>query len=270
MRKVDDFSLISGLVTKYMQPGVLTNNHMQISEYRALIADGLLYMHEWCGGLLFLCKKESRQLLRFHICDTDFLPDISLPSDTVAEIPYKPSGAVSAAIAASYLDRCGFSTLFERVRLRRPACCGITATGSGHSICNADAPMFDIVQTLLRDCFDPRTGCLPLDDELLCDIKNGNVLYASSDAETAIGLLRSTERASSFGICHLAVREDLRGRGIAGALLHAFVTRSGHKRITVWTREGYTPAQRLYASAGFAPDGLRSYVLAMDKKLGVR
>ena len=299
MRKADDFVDVSGLAAKYMKPDALTNNYMQADEYRSLIAAGSLYIHEWSGGLFLLCKMEGRHLLRFHLIDNDIdnisdhnsdhipnhnsrhipdntpdnipehipghisLPDAQIPSDTVAEYAYKPSGAARAARALEVLARFGFAPRFERIRMTRPAGYGESSSKSGYDIRVAGKHDFGGVRSLLHSSFDLRTGCLPDDARLQHDILAGGV-FCIGDGEGAVSaLLRVSRHPRSSEINHLAVREDSRGRGAAGALLSEYIKHYGQERITVWVRDGYAPAQRAYASAGFAPDGLRSYVLGM-------
>lgn len=263
MKIVEDYGEVSRLVMRRLGSGVLTNNYMLASEYRALIADGSLFMHEWSGGLLLLCRKDGRHLLKFSVSDADSLPDASLPLDTVTEIAYKPSGVAAAERAVSYLEKCGFATLFGRIRMTRQPGGEPLAEVSGYKVYIADDDRYDDIRALLRGCFDIRTGCLPDDSELFGDIAAGRVLCVLDDSDVTAGLLRYEVRASSLEICHLAVREDMRGRGVAGSLIRDLVGRFGDKSITVWLRDGYAPAQRAYVSAGFVLDGLRSFVMAI-------
>jgi len=254
VKQIVDYSEISKLITARMKKGVLTNNFMRPEEYRAEISAGTLYAHEYNGGLLLLRRREGRHLLTFYINNREGLSDIELPPDTVAGIPQKPSGAGDAV---SYWTRFGMTPLGEYIRLTREA--GSTPISGGDDVHIAAESDFDGVHTLLHDCFDLRTGCLPSAAELRDDIRRGLVLCVK-DNEIG-GVLRFGEFSGRVEVLHLAVREDYRGRGIGRTLVGAFTARYSERKCTVWMREGYAPALKTYTAAGFSPDGMRLTLL---------
>ena len=258
MKRVDDFSNLSRLIMANMKPGVLTNSFISPDEFRAEIDAGTLYTNEWSGGLLLLRARDGRHLLTYYIRDADSAHEADLPPDTVIEITQKPGGNALAAKAVSYWTCFGFSPVLERIRMTRPADCDVRLSAK-RDVRFAQPEDFDGAYTLLRDSFDMLTGCLPTERELRDDISRGCVLCAGADSID--GVLRVALRSSSVEIQHLAVREALRGRGIARTLLGGFIREFGNKKCVVWTRDGYVPAIRVYTAAGFAPDGWRSTVM---------
>jgi len=259
MRQIVDFGEVSRLVTAHMKPGVFTNNFITPDQYHVEISAGTLYEYEWGGGLLFLRKRDGRHLLTFYIHDTDISLGADLPPDTVTEIPRKPSGESAAAVAVDYWIRSGMKLDFERIRMTRPAGCG--AEPVSHTVHVAQEADLGGATELLNGSFDPKTGCLPTESELCGDIADGNVLCARDGG--VCGILRVVTRPASAEIRQLAVREDMRGRGVAKSLVSAFAERYGDKKSIVWLMDGNAPALRVYTSAGFVPDGWRSTVLRM-------
>lgn len=66
--------------------------------------------------------------------------------------------------------------------------------------------------------------------------------------------------ADQAHINNLAVRPELRGRGLGRELLEGVIReaqRLGAGSLTLEVRESNVPAQRLYARAGFSPAGVR-------------
>lgn len=263
MRKVSDISEISKLVMAQMKPGVFSNNFIQPDEYRQEIASGTLYAFDWDGGLLLLRQRKGLHLLTFYINDHNALPVVDLPDDTVLEITQKSPDDTSASAAVSYWTSFGFTSAFDRIRLTRPARREPLHSSISHEVRVASPDDLDRIYTLLYESFDTLTGCLPLKSELLDDIIRGYVLCVVSDGEMC-GVLRASERKGVAEIRHLAVRHDLRGRGIARDLLSGFVEKFGEQKCIVWMRDGYAPAFSLYANAGFTADGWRSTVMLID------
>ena len=260
MRQIGDFGEISRLVTAHMKPGVFTNNFITSDQYRAEISSGTLYAHEWDGGLLFLRKRDGWHLLTFYVHDVEAAPGVELPPDTVTEIAQKPGGA--ASIAVGFWEQAGLNPEFERIRMARSAGSeSVPGDHTAHIVREAD---FDGVLALLNGSFDPSTGCLPTETELRDDIMQGNVLCVKDS--TVCGVLRTVTRSASVEIRQLAVREDMRGRGVAKSLVQAFVERYGDKKSTVWLIDGNAPALHVYTSAGFALDGWKSTVLTIKPR----
>ncbi|MCL1835374.1 MAG: GNAT family N-acetyltransferase [Oscillospiraceae bacterium] len=310
MKRANGAAEVMELVTRYMLPGALTNNHMQAAQYYGLAESGALYICEFAGGLFLLLAKKGRYELKYHITDASIPSDIALPERTVAEIAWKAGGEERAAEASAYLEKCGLAPALNRRRFKLgkedAASSGAHATLEARNRASgvpspriATSSDREGLRMLLIDSFNSLTGCLPEDEELSKDIAEGCVLcvtgaggesdnlqgnapktciaaessssvgHAAGNSDNAAspaplpaaGLLRFARRQASLEIAHLAVREDMRGRGISGKLLEHFISNRGGLPVTVWVNEGNIPAERAYSSSGFTPDGLRSVVL---------
>ena len=278
MTRLEDLNQASKLAFAHMKPGALTNHVMTAAEYKSDIAAGTLYAHTWPGGLIFLRKREGHHQLSYFVTDPQIPLDCKLPEDTFTEIAYKPSGAEIAAKGIEYWMQVGLKPIFERIRLTRQATpeknndnpetphVGRDAqaawASSKRAFCVCGQPQdAQTIHNLLKSSFSHLTGHLPDYHELKTDITENNILCMKDPQNTIIGLIRSTPRKASIEIRQLALREDMRGRGLAHHLMNAFIEKYGNNKITVWMQDGYAPALKSYTAAGFVPDGWRSSVL---------
>ncbi len=90
---------------------------------------------------------------------------------------------------------------------------------------------------------------------LLVDGETGFLL-----PERAFALWRSTPAAQEAELLRIAVRPDLRGRGLARALLaagEAALGGEGARTLRLEVRVSNAPARALYAASGWAEAGLR-------------
>lgn len=258
MIKVESVSEASKLVFENMKSGVLTNHVMSPEEYKSDIAVGVLSAYTWPGGLVFLRGREGYQILSYFITDTEIPLDIDIPENTVVEIVSKPSGAEAAGIVVRYWEWVGLKPMLKRIRLTRPS--GVSSV-EGDRVFVASEQDTGGCDKLIRASFDPVTGHIPDYHELSSSIKAGHVLCLKDSEGVVCGLLRVLLRAASVEIRQLALREDMRGRGLSRNLLDAFIKKWGDRKSTVWMKDSYVPAFRTYATAGFTVDGWCSHVL---------
>ena len=263
MERLKDINEASRLAFAYMKPGVITNHVMTADEYQADINAGTLYAHTWPGGVLILRSREGYHLLSFYINDHGALPNVELPRDTVIEIAFKPKGAEAVKKTIQYWERVGLKQVLERIRLTRPA--GLrynpaVQNGTDFDIVLATPQDFNDCRKLIQASFDQLTGHIPSSKEIEDSIAGGCILCIKDSEGKISGLLRCVQRAASVEIRQLALREDMRGQGLARILLDAFNEKWSEKS-TVWMRDGNIPALRAYTSAGFVTDGWQSVVL---------
>ena len=88
---------------------------------------------------------------------------------------------------------------------------------------------------------------------------------AAWDQAGLCGLLHFQTGRTSSEIRHLAVRADQRRNGLASGLLNAYLIKTGGAKSLVWARQGNGPAEGVYQSRGYRPDGWQSAVLAGGK-----
>lgn len=253
MRRISSYDEISRLVSKQFKRGVMTNNFLIQSDYTAGIAGESLFYHEWDGGLLVFKRLPGYDRMYYHITDSDVPCKVELLNTVVTEIPHKP-GREDAA--ADYLLRHGFYKAVERVRLCRHSDDSMAADLQ-IVIRFASASDADNISALLHSCFDRYTGCIPEGDELCSCL--GSIYCAFGPDSSLTGLLHFSDKGNGTEIRHLAVREDLRGAGIASALLAIY--HSGTHKSLVWTGADNHAALELYRKHGYEPDGWTSEVL---------
>ncbi len=85
-------------------------------------------------------------------------------------------------------------------------------------------------------------------------------LVCAAPGDGLAGYIAVSEAAGEMEVLNVAVRPDLRGRGVGTALLGAALQEARERNIITClleVREGNVPARALYAHAGFAPRGLR-------------
>ena len=246
MRQVVDFPALSAAISACMRPGMLTNCTLSGEELRREIAAGTLWAHQWVGGLLLFKQREAFWRMYYYINDPACPPDLSWPGEVVTEIVRRPrDGTAAVDLWRSW----GFRREFTRMRMAR----------GGSEACEILPPPEAVdageAMELLRQCFDPRTGCLPEREELAADCAEGRVLTRRDEDGRLIALLRVAPYRKGWELRHLAADHAYRGKGLAGSLTAEFTRRFGEKGTVVWVREDYAAPRHIYEKNGFCPDG---------------
>lgn len=237
-------------IARHFKPGVRLNAFMSPEE---LCCDEGLSAAETEGGLFLLRERGSHRILNFWLTDPE-LPE--LPLGTVTEITARPNRE-DLELIKSFEDA-GFRRLMSRVRLVREPGEMETPITPGVTVIKADGAKAAL--DLIINAFDPLTGCIPTVDELNADAVSGNLYLAVLDG-SPVGVLQVRKGKNFSDIRHLAVREDMRGKRIAAALIYAFLDDTEYRRIFVWTGSANAAALKNYARCGFKPDGYTSQVL---------
>ena len=94
----------------------------------------------------------------------------------------------------------------------------------------------------------------------------GGQLLMTADETGLTGLLHYAPGFGASEIRHLAVREDRRGQGLAGALLGSYLAAAGGQKSQVWARTGNIPAERILAAV--RPDTALVSVMLVNNELG--
>lgn len=258
MQKVECFAQIAGLLAMQLQKGVVTNNFLRAADYDREAKTGL-YVHETDGALLILRDRGTHYVLTFFLQQgvRPVLPPLDRP--VVTELPYRPKDADAVMTAAGYFCALGFTEVLRRTRRTRPA--APAAPVSGVRIA-AEAD-FDAADAFLRAHFSDRTGCIPQRAALLAALA-GSQLHVTEDESGLTGLLHVAPGFGASEIRHLAVRADRRGQGLGGLLIDSCLAATGGQKSQVWARTGNIPAERLYESHNYRPDGWQSVVLQYE------
>ncbi|MFC0007065.1 ribosomal protein S18-alanine N-acetyltransferase [Micromonospora siamensis] len=93
------------------------------------------------------------------------------------------------------------------------------------------------------------------------ELANGHFYLVATDAEGAVlGYAGLTVQADEAWVQNIAVRRDAQRHGLGRALLEALLTEAARRRapsVLLEVAADNAPAQRLYATYGFEPIGVR-------------
>lgn len=256
MKTMDRYEDLAQLATAHMTKGVRANTMVSEAEYGRAVEAGTLSAQSTPAGLCILRDRGDHHRLNFYLNDLTAPLAADLPSPTVTEVAYRPRD-MGLQEAVTYLQAQGFSLLFERIRMSRPA--GETDVPAEGVIPAGESDQ-TAVAVFLQNNFSSLTGCLPNAEELTEDVRAGHILLLKEGADL-LGLLHFSWDGKSGEIRHLAVREDRRGQGLTSPLIAAFIKTIGGAKSAVWLRDGFPAAQAAYTKLGFTPDGRRSAVL---------
>ncbi len=259
MEQIKSFDRICSLISSCMKKGVKTNNFLTAEDYRADIASGSLFCHTWSGGLIVLRRRAGYSRLYFHIFEPFSTPDIKINELTVLELPFRPGDSEGELL--SYWKSVGFNARLNRIRLQRSGTSPCPETDTNMEIKRPQPSELGMLAGLYENCFDRYTGCIPDMDELRAIIDGGSIFCTRAPDKSIGGFIEFTRSSSKSRIRHLAVREDMRGRGISKALISFYLRSITPTRSLVWTAEDNEPAQRAYSGCGYSRDGWRSVVL---------
>lgn len=255
MTRVERYETLAPRLSAQLRPGVRTNAFASEEEYRREIAAGTLWMEETADSLLLLRDRGDFQRLNFYLHGDASLP--AFEKTTVTEIACRPRDTGLIELAAS-LEARGWQAAFRRSRLSRPK--DTEAEQGRVPVRVAGERDFDEALALFRSAFDPLTGCLPTEAELLEILRRGELLVADAP-EGIAALLHFGAVKTGSELRHLATRADCRRRGAAQALVPLYMERTGGARSVVWVRQGNAAAEAFYRKNQYAPDGWTSTVL---------
>lgn len=265
MKKIDDLSALSELITAQWKPGVVTNAAFSADAFRHEIGAGTLYARELPGALVLLRRRGGYDRLNFYLQPGADLSGWVPEQTTVLEIPARERD-IALRGSEQLWQAAGFTLLRRRVRLvLRQTPEPVPETGA-YRVRPALPGELDGILELMGLVYDPMTSCIPTREELLRDIAAGDVLCAvNADGELAGFLhLNHTKRSTEFR--HLAVQPRLRRQGIARKLFDFDFARGRTPQYMLWVDEDNIPARSLYTKMGYTLDGWSSSVWICNKK----
>ena len=256
MRRTESTAELAGLIKNYFRPGVKANFPLNAEKFESDIKSGALFTEETASGLFIFKEREDFRIMYFMASDMSALP--ALDGKTVCEIPYR-AGKRDAVIEDAFRIA-GFENVLERVRLTRGVASADMPDDGELDVHRAGEGDAEKAYGLFSDCFSRYTGCLPTPDDLKNDAEAGKLICAFKGGEL-IAALHSDNEKKTAEIRHLAVREDVRGRGIAGIITKYYLNTVNGMRCTVWTGRDNSAAIKNYENCGFEPDGYMSCVM---------
>ena len=261
MEQIERLEALSPLLTAQLKKGVFTNNFLSQEAYGREITQGL-FVHAFAGGLLLFRRRERHWVLNFYLQPDAALELPPLQKPVVVELPWRSRDAEAADAVQQRMEAAGFRELFRRCRRQRlPAPAEAEALAVSFPGPEAAAQILHF----LEGQFDSLTGCLPSMDALRQILQNREVAAILDEGGVA-GVLHFSRGRAATEIRHLAVGEPHRGKGMAAALLDAYLQETDGKKSRVWARQGNAPAERFYEKHGYRPDGWQSAVLAVRGK----
>lgn len=260
MKQITSYEELAPLLSAQLKRGVVTNAALTPEDWRREAAAGTLWCRSWEGGLVLLRRREGHELMSFYLRELSIPDDLTWDGPTALEIAARPRDEGLWKVADFWRGH-GFEELYRRERLALPK---DTVVRAGDGLLTARiAGMADVeaVWKLLRDNFDPMTGCLPTSEGLEDDLRSGNMVCLDAPDEQAVGLLHIAPGRGSTQLRHLAVEERFRRQGGAQSLLKRYLEHTGFVKSLVWVRADNEPGRRFYTKNGYAPDGWTSTVL---------
>lgn len=250
VKRIESYEQLGGMITAQMKRGMVTNAFLSREDWEREIRLGAEFLLTEQGLLVFR-NRSLHRVMSFWINDGFFDACPDLPGDTVCEIPMRIGDARTEAAADGWI-RAGFEAEFTRQRMASLSDSGVWDS----CIRKAEICDLETAEKLLRENFSVLTGCLPGRDELCCDISAGGVLLYGD-----VGLLHCKTAKNKSELRHLCVAESARGQGIGEKLVLGYHALTEGMRRTVWVREDFAPAKKIYEKCGYAADGMISRVL---------
>jgi len=140
---------------------------------------------------------------------------------------------------------------------------GTVSTGKNLGTQTTQPDLADQAFHLFSSAFDKLTGCIPDMTELPEASEEGRLFTVSGNG-TLDGALLCEDTGASSLLRIVAVKPEMRSRGVGSQLVSAWVSRcmaTGKRVMSIWVAEDNHSALRLYENYGFNRDGMRSAVL---------
>ena len=259
MRKITDISVYNGIIERYRQKGVLSNDYLQHAAADLIIHDAL-YADCHDRNVFLFVRKDVGMRMYYYINDLEEKADFSAYHDIVVEILFR--GELPRA-EVEYLSSSGF-----RLNLIRDKYEGTYRDLAGNTefipgVTVEPAQTMLAVRTacgLFNDSFDRLSGDFIPESEYHNLLNSGSILVAwNTDKSTLLGALHQKKEGAVNVIGHVAVKDHARGHGVGKALLDAFVEwnrnpeNSEKTRYGLWVQRLNETAVRMYRNKGFRP-----------------
>ena len=250
MIPVTDYPALSSACGLVIFDGGVTNGLPAAEVLKRETSAGTLAWEQLPEGILLLRQRADHQLLNFLLTAPGALARWIPERNTVLELPWNDRSPELRQLGETLIER-GWMLLLRRVRLTRKGALLPEIPDSVREIRAAEAPDRAAVLEILERCFSPLTGCLPTPEGLA---QEQAVLLPG-------GTLHYRRQGNTTELRHLAVLPEARGKGLARALIAAYLEREGQRLSRVWTGADNETALHLYGSFGYVPDGWHSLVL---------
>ena len=265
---------LSNLILKTLRLRPVTNGRAFGKGYAAALEEGFLQVFALEKGIAL--SEDRGGFYRLHLwlasdsieAELACLKQVLPKGRYVSEWAYRPQDlGMQTAIKA--LEAAGFRELLlrRRMELSKEALQNKNESPVMHSgsivIRRAEPSDCSAVLALFRSAYDPLTGCLPKEKELLSGIESGLVLLAEKQGSLAAALHLEKSK-SLLEIRHIAADKAFQRQGLGEALLDEAFAREDFQSCRLWTSPENLPACSLYRKKGFSWQDHFSGVLFLE------
>lgn len=255
MKCLSSLEDLSKIIQTYFRKGSLTNNFMLLDAYESYIANSKLWIVSDENNAFLLLHKEDFWQLYFYLNDSNYTLPIPSDKPVVIEILYR--GLVNRPKQLiDYWEKLGFKEHLSRDNLQaewNKISFSTTIYKNIQIKIAVSERELAFTKSLFENTFDPYTSDHLSDKELHSFMKNKNLLCAYYNKELA-GVLQFEIKNKVVWLGHIAIHPDYRGRGIANALVHNYITLNktdNNTRYALWVIQNNDPAVNLYHKFGF-------------------
>ena len=267
---------LSNLILKTLRLRPVTNGRAFGKGYAAALEEGFLQVFALEKGIAL--SEDRGGFYRLHLwlasdsieAELACLKQVLPKGRYVSEWAYRPQDlGMQTAIKA--LEAAGFRELLLRRRMELSKEAPATGKGKKAAAAHADDIVIrraepsdcSAVLTLFRSAYDPLTGCLPKEKELLSCIESGLVLLAEKQGHLAAALHLEKSK-SLLEIRHIAADKAFQRQGLGEALLDEAYASEDFQSCRLWTSPENLPACSLYLKKGFSWQDHFSGVLFLE------
>lgn len=250
--KIDHYEQYIQLVERYNRKGRLTNDYLQNEAAELIIHDRLFAV---CGldNAMLLVQKDGFFRIYYYINNLEEI--LVLPEgEFVTEILFRGENAPEAEV--QWLEKIGFrKNLIRDQYFAKYASLTPPKLMSGLKIETA-TNLEDVLWAinLFNDSFDKWSGDYIPETMAGLLIQEQAVLIAKDFLGNRLGALQLETIKGVTWLNHVAVVEEVRGKGAGLALLETYIER-GHEddnsRYMLWVQRQNTPAITMYQKKGF-------------------
>jgi len=252
LSKIISYSRYSELAAYYRNKGCLCNDYLQ-NEAESLITDGKLY--EFCSGknAFLFQEKDGFYRVYYYLNDLSAIEDFN-SGDYNVEILFR-NDLESIGKEISYFEKSGFRK--NTIRDQYSLVSGKASISNEIQIrvrCAENIREIEQACNIFNKSFDKLSGDYIPTEDYASLLQDGAILVAEDNTGKFVGAVHQTINNGIAYLAHIAVVEDMRGKGIGGQMLDCFVSRNESaeiKRYILWVRRNNTAAVKMYQKKGF-------------------
>lgn len=255
MQKLKSFDELNTIVGNVFRKGCHTNNFMMLDTYKSYIEMGKLSVVNTTDNVAFLLDKVDYWQLYYYLNALSNPIRIDTDKPVVMEILYrghnnKPQHLIDYWQKLEYREH-----LSRDIMMTSWAKLSIPVTNFENIKIRYASSKKELLfaKGLLDDALDHYTGDRLSQSELETFMINNNLLCVFYRNEIA-GVLQFEIKNNVVWLGHIAIHSRFRGKGIANALVHDYITLNksdDHTRYALWVIQDNLPAVNLYKKFGF-------------------